>query len=598
MSNIRISELDFDTIKINLKAFLQDQTEFTDYDFEGSGLSILLDILAYNTHYNAYLANMLANEMFLDSAVKRSSATSLAKHLGYTPVSVRGSVATIDVTVTNPIGSPYQLTLPIFTPFTTTIDGTSYTFRNIEPITINPVNGVYTFSNVKVKEGFYLEFSYTVVTPGPDEKYEIPNGDVDTTTIVVTVQKSTTDLTTDTYTLASDLADITNTSKIYFLEENTNSNYQIYFGDNILGKKLAAGNIITIKYLVSSGAVCNVSGKISQSFTNESSIGGSNTVAVTTVKNSTGGADKETLSSIKFNAPRSFIARNRAVTKNDYASIIKANFLQVEAVSVWGGEDNLPPIYGKVFISLKPYIGYTIDEETKNNIKNTLLKERQVLTVAPVFVDPDYLYVNLNVSIDYNKYKTNLTAGQFQTLARSAIITFFSQQLEQFEVPFYHSQLVEKLNKIDPSVTGVLLEVKLQKRVIPILNISNSFLDEGSLKFNNKLQPNTFQSTRFNVVQNGQVISARIQDAPEQSPPNSEGTGILRLFNADTLIDIGPIGSINYSTGEVVINSITPVGFATGQFDIRLTCDVQKESYNLLTDKNQIIVYDDSDGLS
>lgn len=594
MANLRIAELDFDTIKTNLKTYLQSQSEFSDYDFEGAGLSVLIDILAYNTHYNAYLANMLANEMFLDSAVKRSSTVSIAKHLGYTPKSVTGSKAIINIVVGNPTGTPATLTLDRYTSFTTAVGGFSYTFLTTEPYTIQPVNGTYTFGNIPIKEGRLLEYSYNVVAPGPDEKFEIPNAAIDTSTMLVTVQNSSTDTSTSTFVLATDITEINSSSSVYFLEENTLGNYQIYFGDGILGKKLVAGNIVRVQYLVSSGSSSNVSGNISQSFTADNTIGGSSNITITTAVNATGGTEKESISSIKFNAPRSNLARNRAVTKSDYISIIKAKYSQVESISVWGGEENEPPAYGKVFISLKPYEGYVIDDFTKTEIKNTILKDRQILTVVPEFVDPDYIYVNLNVNINYNKNATTLTASQISNLARTAINSYFNNELQQFEKPFYHSKLVENLNEVNPSVLSALADIKIQKRITPVLNVSNAYIDQNLLKFNNRLHPGDLSSTRFFIVRNGTTLTVRLKDTPSTMPPNYDGTGVIKMYNVEDSTEISSIGTINYATGEVTIDNITPVGYPSGQFDIAITCDVQRESYNITAAKNQIIVIDNS----
>jgi hypothetical protein len=295
MSNLRIAELDFDQIKTNLKTYLNDQTEFTDYDFEGSGLSVLLDVLAYNTHYNAYLANMVMNEMFLDSAVKRSSAVSIAKHLGYTPVSARGSVANLDIVVTNPTNLPATLTMDRYTPFTSTVDGSTYTFLTTEAKTAIRVGSTYTFAGVDVTEGSLLSYSYVVTDTTPAAKYEIPSEGVDTTTIKVSVQTSASDTTTATYALATDITGLDDTSKIYFLEQNPQSKYQIFFGDGVIGINLTAGNIINIQYMVATGSSVNVSSTIAQTFTASGTIGGSSNITTTVNSNSTGGADVESI---------------------------------------------------------------------------------------------------------------------------------------------------------------------------------------------------------------------------------------------------------------------------------------------------------------
>lgn len=594
MANLRITELDFDGIKENIKDFLQDQAEFQDYDFEGSGLSVLLDILSYNTHMNAYLANQLVNEMFLDSAVKRSSAVSIAKHLGYTPRSAVGASAVLNLTVNNPTGTPATLTLERYTPFNTTINGTSFTFLNPEAITIEPTNGVYTFPNVRVKEGQIYNYSHSVNFPGPDEKYEIPNDNVDVSSLRVRVQTSSIDTSEETYTNATEVFDIDGDSKIFYVEENSQGRYQIFFGDGILGKKLSAGNIVRIEYLISSGTAANVSRTIQQSFSVAAPIGGSTDISISVVSNSTGGGDKENISSLKFNAPRYYSSKNRAVTKHDYDVLIKSNYPDVKSIFVWGGEENVPPVYGKVFISLKPFDGFEIDDSVKLRIRNEILNTRKVLTTITEFVDPDYLYVKMDVSINYDKKQTTLTSSQISTLANDAIRSYFFNELEQFNKNFYHSDLVEILNNIEPSILSVILGISLQKRILPVLNTNNTYTGVTAIHFNNKLHPSEFRSTLFYIVDVGVTVPVNIKDVPDEMPPNYDGTGTLYLYNTDNGQRIRSIGTINYSTGDVEISNLNIVGFPANQFDIRLTCGIQENSVNIVPKRNQIIVIDDS----
>ena len=361
MANLRITELDFDTIKANLKDFLKNYTDedgtpyFTDFDFEGSGLSILLDVLSYNTHYNAYLASMVINDMFLDSAVKRASAVSIAKHLGYTPISAKGARATISFPVTGLQNNPTFLVLDRYTPFTTTIDGTNSTFVNLEAKTIQPENGIYTFNDVEIVEGIPLQYVFSVESPGPAEKYIIPNENIDTSTIQVVVQNSVSDTSQEIYTLTEDTIGIDGTSKVFFIEENSSGLFQIYFGDGILGKKLLRNNLVIISYLITNGTIGNVSGSLSQQFTCGAVIGGGTVSGTITANiNSRGGLEKEDITSIKFRAPKFSSSSNRAVTSEDYKAIIERNYPLVQSVSVWGGEENTPPLYGKVVISLNP----------------------------------------------------------------------------------------------------------------------------------------------------------------------------------------------------------------------------------------------------
>lgn len=595
MSNLRIAELDFDQIKTNLKTYLNAQTEFTDYDFEGSGLSVLLDVLAYNTHYNAYLANMVVNEMFLDSAVKRSSAVSIAKHLGYTPVSARGAVANLDIVVTSPTGLPPSLTMERYTPFISSIDGTSYTFLTTEAKTADRVGSTYTFAGVDITEGTLLSYSYAVTDITPAAKYEIPNDRVDTTTIKVSVQSSASDTTTSTYTLSTDITGIGSTSAVYFLEQNPQGKYQIFFGDGIIGKALTAGNIITIQYLVATGAAVNVSSTVTQTFAASGTIGGSSNITTTVNSNSTGGADAESITSIKFNAPRVNAAKNRAVTSTDYEALILANYAGAESVSVWGGEDNDPPYYGRVMVSLKPYTGYTISDATKESIKNNILKTKQAITVTPVFVDPTYFYVNVTADISYNSSVTTLSSEQIKTQVNTAITNYFSTNLQKFSKNYTHSALVSDILNKNSSITSALLTLKLQRRIIPTLNTTNIFSGDTSIKFRNPLKPGTILSSYFYISLSGVSTLVKITDIPNESPPSNTGSGVLRLVNItnETVVNTN-IGTVDYGTGIVTITSVTPTGIPTGVTDIRITGSIQETNYNLVVSRNEILVQDDT----
>ena len=595
MSNLRISELDFDQIKTNLKTFLNAQSEFTDYDFEGSGLSTLLDVLAYNTHYNAYLANMVVNEMFLDSAVKRSSAVSIAKHLGYTPVSTRGSVANLDIVVTSPSNLPASLTMDRYTPFTSTVDGVPYTFLTTEAKTALRVGTTYTFANVNVTEGTLLNYSYVVSDTTPNSKYEIPNAAVDTTTILVTVQTSSSDTTTTTYTLTTDITGLDGTSKVYFLEQNPQGNYQIYFGDGIIGKSLSAGNIVTIQYMIATGSAVNVSSTITQSFTAGTTIGGSSNIAITVNSNSTGGADAESITSIKFNAPRVNASKNRAVTAADYEALILSNYAGAESVSVWGGEDNDPPYYGRVIISLKPYSGFTISDATKESITNNILKSRQAITVNPVFVDPVFFHVGITADVVYNSSATTLSSEQIKSQVNDAITTYFSSNLQKFNKNYIHSTLINAILSKNNSITSALLTVKLQRRLLPTLNTINVFSGDTSIKFRNAIKPGSLTSSFFFITVNGVTTLVKITDLPDTTPSSDTGTGTLRIVNATTgVILLANIGTISYGTGIVSITSITPTGLPAGATDIRITGSIQEASYNLSVSRNEILIQDDT----
>jgi len=595
MSNLRISELDFNQIKTNLKTFLNAQSQFTDYDFEGSSLSVLLDVLAYNTHYNAYLSNMLMNEMFLDSAVKRSSAVSIAKHLGYTPRSIRGAKADLSIIVTNPTGLPSVLTLDKFTSFTSTVGGTSYTFLTTTAYTATRSGSNYTFSGVKVTEGTLTSFIHVVTNTTPDAKYEIPTANIDTTTLQVIVQTSATDTSTLTYNLATDISSLTSSSRVFYLEQTPMGNYQIYFGDDIISKALSVGNIITLQYLAVSGATVNVSGSITQSFAAAGTIGGSSDISITVNSNSTGGADEETITSIKFNAPKFNAAKNRLITTDDYESYIKAQVTEAESVIVWGGETNDPPFYGKVLISLKPFSGYAISSTLKENLRDVILANKAVISVTPEFVDPIFLYLNVVVSVNFNPNLTTYTSEQIKTLVTNGITTFMNSTVTQFNKSFYSSQLTRYLMNLDSSILSITTELNLQRRFTPVINDTNFYTDSNKIKFFNKLHPGEIRSTRFFISLNGTQTSVYIKDKADDNPPNFEGTGTLQLLNALTEAIVNPnIGSVSYLTGDVSIDSITPTGFNVGQTEILLTASLQEVAYNITAERNQIILLDDS----
>jgi len=576
MANLRIAELDFDTIKSNLKDYLKNYTDtdgapyFTDFDFEGSGLSILMDLLSYNTHYNAYLASMVINDMFLDSAVKRASAVSIAKHLGYTPVSFIGARATISFSVTGLTGTPDFLTLDRYTPFTTYINDTTLTFVNLQSKTIQPVNGNYTFENIEIVEGVPLSYVYSVDSPGPMEKYVVPNDNIDTSTIQVIVQNSVTDTTQTVYTLAEDTLDLDGTSTVFFLEENPTGLYQIYFGDGVLGKKLARNNLVTINYCITNGVLGNIAGTLSQQFACGASIGGGTVSGAITAL--------------------------RAVTGADYKSLIAKNYPLVQSVSVWGGEDNDPPMYGKVIISLNPYEGYSITDSVKNEIKNTILQNKQVLSVMPEFVDPDYFIINLSVNVKYEAAKTSLLSNDVKDIVVSEIKNYFNTDLQKFDNDFIFSKLSRNIDNVSDYIVGNLMTVKLQRRIEPILNSNLNVYTLGkSIKFKNGLVPGSLTTTSFVVNHDGNSVLARLKDVPNDSFPNNKGFGTIQLIDAssDTIFN-SLYGTINYGTGEVSITNLSLLGYPADTSDVRITATVQDEYLDVVVNKNEIILLDDS----
>ena len=406
---IKVNALDFDEIKSNLKDFLRAQDKFQDYDFEGSGFNILLDVLAYNTHYNNLYTNLAVNEMFLDSASKRSSAVSLAKMLGYTPNSAKCAKAIVNCTITAPTYNPEVVTLPSDQPFLTSIDGVSYTFYNTSDITTVAVGGLYTFNSVELIEGTPLVYNYTIQN---GQKYIIPNVNVDLTTLKVKIREQATDDSYLVYTPAESMTSLDANSKSYFVKELDNGIFEIYFGDGVVGYKPVDGNYLTLEYYVSSLEGPN--GSNTFSYAGSALLGSGLTVLASSA--AMGGSSPESIDSIKYNAPRLYAAQNRAVTTEDYKSLIYKNFPQADSIVVWGGEDNDPPVYGKTFICIKPTDSSKLTTAQKDYIKTNIIAPKSIVSITPEFIDPEYFNVQMDVTAYYNAKISDKTPAQLETI--------------------------------------------------------------------------------------------------------------------------------------------------------------------------------------
>jgi len=531
----------------------------------------------------------------MDSAVKRSSAVSIAKHLGYTTRSVRGSRAKINFSVSSPTGNPTSLTLDKYTPFTTTIGNVARTFVNINSKTIQRENGSYVFNDVDLVEGIPLEFVFRVKNPGTLEKYEIPNPDVDTSTMLVTVQTSNTDITTETYTQADDALGIDGTSKVYFLEESPTGLYQIVFGDNVLGKKLAQGNLIRVQYLISSGTATNVSSLITQSFSTSSLVGGGTVTGITVTQNSSYGADKETITEIKFNAPKFRSSHNRAVNANDYKVLIDSfNPGLIDSVAVWGGEDNIPKKYGKVMIALSPAQGSVITTEVQNEITN-FLKVKRVLSINPEYVDPEYFYINLDVNVKFDFKTLTISSDELKNQIIDTIQTYFDTDLKKFDKDFIYSKLSKLIDNTNQSILGNLMTLKVQKRLSPTLNVNNILTGSNSLKFYVGITPGSLESTRFAYLSNDELYPVVLRDVPNDTIPNYSGSGVIRLVDPtnETVVN-STYGTINYGTGEINIPTLNVYGYYSNTSDLRIMVKPQNDFLDVTVNQNQIILLDDS----
>lgn len=542
MADIRVTELDFQQIKENIITYLKSQDEFSDYNFSGSGLNVLMDVLAYNTHYNAILAHLQANEMFIDTAIKRSSVVSIAKTMGYTPRSVLSARATVDVNVISSEDGP--LTIPRFTKFSTSVNDQNFSFVTTDAHIAYKESGEFLFENVELIEGAVLEERTVISADTVSGPIKIKNSNIDLSTLQVSVQTSATNLTLTPFTRTTTIVDVTRESKVFWVEEGQDGFYTLLFGDDIIGKKLQVGNIVVVQYVASRGSEANGA----QTFACSIRIGGA-PPTTTLVAMAAGGSERESTESIKFNAPRFNTTQNRAVTVEDYKSLILSNFDKAKAVAVWGGENNVPPIYGKVFISIDPKDNYIITQNDKDYLLNTILRPRSVLSLLHEFVDPVYLYVGLNVRVNYDSLVTPFSTTEIESIVTEQIQDYFANELSTLDTRFYYARLLNKIQTSHNAIIGTLIDMRLQRRIVPILNVRERL----KFYFTTAIEPNSFKSTFFTTTVAGTQYTAYVQDFPDTSPPDKTGTGTLKLINQENdQVLIADYGTIEYSGAGTV----------------------------------------------
>jgi len=559
-SSIQFADLDFADIKSSLITFLKSQDTFKDYNFSGSGLSTLLDILAYNTQYNAYYLNMVGNEMFLDTALQRSSVVSQAKVLNYTPKSAIAPSATINLTAYSVTTS--LLTLPKFTKFVSeAIDGVNYIFVTDDAHTVSVVAGEANFTDVAIKQGTPVDYSFTVDTiSNPQLLFEIPDETIDTTTLEVTVQESGTNSSSTVYTQATDVLLLDGTSTVYFLQEGINGNYEIYFGDDIIGKKLIDGNIVRLNYLSTNGT----SAAGANSFILLDSISGFSNTSISPITSASNGGEKESIDSIKFQAPKSYSAQNRAVSKNDYITLIQQNQLgyAFDAVNVWGGQENDPPVYGQVFIALKPQGAFLFTDAQKERIVKDVIEPISILTVQPTLVDPDYTYLKITANALYDPKKTNLTATQIQNKIKTAITNSTNSSLNTFNSTFLATDVNDAIKASDPSIITNELSIQVQKKFYPSLTIPSSY----NLYFGTKLEKGMFQSGITSSpamdFRDPENLSNTLTGVYiEELPSSSGGIESVSILNPGINYQKAPTVTINGDgSGATAIASVNPNG--------------------------------------
>ena len=587
---LSVSELDFNLIKTNLKTFLQSQSTFQDYDFEGSGLSILLDVLSYNTHYMAFLANMSTNELYLDSADIRNNIVSLAKMLGYTPNSPRAPRASIDMVVNDGTGT--SITMAKGTTFSSVVDGIDYQYVTNEDITTTPLDGVYTFKNVTLYEGSLVKFKYTVDSTDVDQKFIIPNANADTSTLKVSVQTSSTNSAIQNFTLASGYSGVNSTSKVYFIQEGSEGRYEVYFGDGVTGDKLQDGNIVILEYIVTNKEDSNGASV----FSLQGSVGGFTDVSIITQSNSQGGSEAETDESIKFNAPLNFAAQERAVTTTDYETLVKQIYPNALSVSSWGGEDDETPRYGIVKIAIKAASGSTLTNQTKLDIVNGL-KKYNVASVKPEIIDPETTSVLLTSNIKFDAKSTTKSATTLKSDIIDTITDYNTSTLQKFDGVFRHSKLTGLIDDTDKSILSNITTVKMRKSFTPIINSATKY----DIFFRNAL----YNPHLGHNASGGGILSStgfKVSGNNNEMFLDEDGNGNVRRYylvsGVKTYADSNQ-GTINYATGQVTLNlmNVASISNIRGSASTIIEITVTPNSNDVVPVRDQIVEIDVANSL-
>ncbi len=573
-TNLNVTELDFNQIKDNLKNFLKQQSEFNDYDFDGSGLNILLDVLAYNTHYNAMNAHFSLNEAFLDSAQIRGNVVTRAKLLGYVPRSALSprAVVNISVDVSGVSGEkPTSITLPRGTKLNTIVDGVEFQFAVLNTQQATLSGNIYTFSNVTIVEGSLRELKYRVDNDIENQKFQLSDKDADTSTLRVRVQETQGSTNFEVYSKFETLKGVDATSKVYFLQENPSGFFEVYFGDGVTGYKPINDNIITVDYVKTKGNESNGAsvftmvdqvGVAADFETSNPTLFTASTP--TTVTAAAGGVEQETSESIRFNAPLTFISQDRAVTSQDYAAIIKKNFSNIDSIATWGGEDQATPDFGRAYVAIKPLLADKLTDDEKTEIKDSILKGKNVVSITPEIVDPSFTRLELDVAFKYNPNLTDRTSAELTTLVKDIISDFNFNNLNKFDGVFRHSQLTNQVDTADPAILNSSIRPRMFQNFTPLtdadgnittqnhtLSFAGKFLSRGaSKKF-------LLSSSAFKL--NGSDTSDHFfGDVPIDGTSLTRKVIVYKVVDGKNITVIADAGLIDINEGTIALNNFLP----------------------------------------
>lgn len=558
---------DFSNIRSSLVAYLKAQDRFKDIDYAGSNMAVLLDVLSYNTYQNAFLNNMVASEMFLDTAQLKSSVISHAKELGYTPRSKRSAVASVDIAIT-PTDSPGTIIVPKNTLFSTTIGNQAFTFMTNEARTVSVSNNAYVLEDVNIYEGFLIEETFTVDSNVENQKYQISNFDVDTTSIEVYVSSGGAE---EKYNYAASIIGIDSTTPVFFLQQNVDERYEIQFGDGISSRSLAHGTLIRVTYRITSGDLANGAA----TFKPVSTISGYSTITVTTVANASGGSDEESIESIKRYAPALNQTRGRALTEDDYKVILRNNFPEIQAISVFGGEKVTPPQYGKVIISVD-IAGADGIPNIKKEEYYRFLKMKNSKVIEPLFIDPQFLYLRVNSTVYFDYTQTTLTTKDIEALVTSAITTFNTANLNDFDTTFRYSKFNNAIDAAHVAINSNDTSVDLA------CIVDHSALATVSQKLD---FVNAINSTAADAV------SSNLFKYDNKVCKLSDELGVLYITNSSNTIKLAEIGTVDYVTGSVTIFPFTIEELYSTTFKVY----IKTTARDMIASLNNIIAIDLND---
>lgn len=576
-SHISLVDLNFDGIKSSLKTFLQSQTEFQDYNFEGASLNILLDILAANSHYYAMYSNMMANEMFLDSAQLRSSVASHAKTLGYIGRSVQSAKAIVSVNLTNVPGTPSSVLVPRGFKFLGNNDGTTLEFITVEDTYLQPTStpGQYSLPSIDILEGKLQTYSWTV-SGESTQRFVIPTKNIDTRYVRVVVQQSATNLYREVYTSASKILDLTSSSKIFFIQETSDGNWEIEFGDGVLGYQPQAGNIVQIEYLRPTiGAGNGIS-----EFNISTPIFSGATHTITTVSSASGALGREDIESIRLNSKRNFAAQERSVVPGDYETNIRIDYPSVLDVKAWGGEDNDPPIYGKVFISILNSDLSKLTVSQKNAIA-AQIKKRNVINIRPEIIDPELESIRISGHVRYNEKTLDILPADLKTNVINAIQSYGYENLQGFDKMFSYSEMLKYITSADVNVKSVDVKFYPGLYITPT-GTAATF----SVNFRNEITPGSIWSAAF---QQGTPVANKFYHLGD------DGLGNIKMYSVvggdlSTKTEIvGNFGTVNYATGLLAIQNFNPTLLNN---TVTLKIESQTTGHELIPFFNQILFID------